>query len=47
MVLTIEPCLVPSPKRSSQRKVEESSMRAGLEAYAPNDLLVGGTRLVL
>jgi hypothetical protein len=38
---------VPSPKRSFQGKVEEASMRAGLETYAPNNLSVGGTWLVL
>jgi hypothetical protein len=47
MVLSIEPCPVPSPKRGFQRKIEEASMRASLKTYAPNDLLVGGTRLIL
>jgi hypothetical protein len=47
MFLAIEPCPVPSSKRSFQGKIEEASTRAGLETYAPNNLLVGGTQLVL
>jgi hypothetical protein len=47
MVLTIEPCIMPSPKRGFQGKVVEASMRASLKTYAPNDLLIGGTRLIL
>jgi hypothetical protein len=45
MVLAIEPCSVPSTERSFQRKVEESSVRADLKTYSPNNLLVSGTRL--
>jgi hypothetical protein len=47
MIISIELCPVPSPKRSFQGKIEEASMRASLETYAPNNLPVGGTRLVL
>jgi hypothetical protein len=46
VVLTIEPCSVPSPESSFQRKVEEACVRAGLKTYSPNNLLVSGTRLV-
>jgi hypothetical protein len=31
MILAIEPCLVPSPKRSFQGKINEASTRVGLE----------------
>jgi hypothetical protein len=37
---------MPSSKRSFQGKVEEVSMRAGPETYAPNNLSVGDTRQV-
>jgi hypothetical protein len=47
MVLTIEPCPVPSPKRGFQGKIKEASMRASLKTYSPNDLLVGSTWLIL
>jgi hypothetical protein len=47
VVLTIEPCPMPSPKRGFQRKVEEASVRASLKTYTSDDLLVGGTRLIL
>jgi hypothetical protein len=47
MILAIEPCHVPSPKRSFQGKVKEASTRVGLETYAHNNLLVGGTQMVL
>jgi hypothetical protein len=43
MVLTIEPCLVTSPKRGFQGKIKEASARASLKTYAPNDLSVGST----
>jgi hypothetical protein len=46
MILAIEPCLMPSSKRSFQGKIEEAITRAGLETYAPNNLLVGKTQLV-
>jgi hypothetical protein len=46
MVLTIEPCSVPSLERSFQRKVKEANAWAGLKTYSPNNLLVTGTRLV-
>jgi hypothetical protein len=38
---------MPLPKRSFQVDIEEASTRIGLETYAPNNLPVGGTRLVL
>jgi hypothetical protein len=47
MVLAIEPCTVPSPKRRFQRKIKKTSMRSSLEAYAPYDFFVGGAQLVL
>jgi hypothetical protein len=47
MVLAIEPCPVPSPKRGFQGKIEEASIRESLKAYAPNDLSIGSTRLIL
>jgi hypothetical protein len=47
MVLTIEPCPVTSPKRGFQGKIKEASARASLKTYAPNDLSVGSTRLIL
>jgi hypothetical protein len=46
MVLAIEPCAMTPPRRSFQRKVEEASTTTGLKTYAPNDLSVGGTRLI-
>jgi hypothetical protein len=47
VVLTIKPCPMLSPKRGFQEKVEEASTRASLKTYTPNDLLVGGTQLIL
>jgi hypothetical protein len=47
LVLTIEPCLVPSPKSCFQGKIEEANTRASLKTYAPNDLSVGDTWLIL
>jgi hypothetical protein len=47
IILAIEPCPMPSLKRSLQGKIEEDRTRAGLETYAPNNRSVGGTRLVL
>jgi hypothetical protein len=47
MILTIEPCPVPSLKRGFQGRIEEASTRAGLETYTPNNLPVHGTRQVL
>jgi hypothetical protein len=47
MILAIESCPMPSPKRSFQGKIKEANMRAGLETYAPNNLSVGSTRLIL
>jgi hypothetical protein len=37
MVLAIEPSPMPSSKRNLQRKVEETSTRAGLKTYTPNN----------
>jgi hypothetical protein len=47
MVLAIEPCPVPSSKRGFQGKIKEASTRASLKTYAPNDLSIGDTRLIL
>jgi hypothetical protein len=47
MVLAIKPCPVPSLKRGFQGKVEEASVRVSLKTNTPNDLSVGGTRLIL
>jgi hypothetical protein len=47
MVLKIEPCLLPSPMRGFQGKIQEASTRASLKTYTPNDLSVGCTRLIL
>jgi hypothetical protein len=46
MILAIEPGLMPSPKISLQKKVEEISTRAGLKTYTPNNLSVSGARSV-
>jgi hypothetical protein len=46
MVLTIEPCAVPSLRRRFQGKIKEVSTRASLKAYPSNDFLICGTRLV-
>jgi hypothetical protein len=34
MVLAVEPCLMPSPQGSFQRKVQKAGVRAGLKIYA-------------
>jgi hypothetical protein len=47
MVLAIEPCPMPSPERSFQRKVEEASARVGLKTYSPNNLSVSSTQLII
>jgi hypothetical protein len=46
MVLTVEPCPVPSLKRSLHRKIKKAGARAGLKTHTPNDLTVSGTQLV-
>jgi hypothetical protein len=46
MVFTINPCPVPSPQRSFQRKVKKSSARLSLETYASNNLSVSDTWLI-
>jgi hypothetical protein len=46
MVPIIKPSSMPSPESSLQRKVEETSTRAGLKTYTPNNLSVSGPRLV-
>jgi hypothetical protein len=46
MVLTVEPGSMPSSKRIFQRKIKEAGARAGLEAYAPDNLPIGGAWLV-
>jgi hypothetical protein len=47
MVLAIEPCPVPSPKRGFQGKIEEASVRVSLKTYAPTNLSGHGTQLIL
>jgi hypothetical protein len=42
VVLTVEPCPVPSPKVGLHRKVKEVDARAGLESHVPDNLLVSG-----
>jgi hypothetical protein len=46
MILTIEPCPVPSVKGGFQVKFQNTSTGAGLKTHAPNNLSVGGTWLV-
>jgi hypothetical protein len=47
MVLTIESCHVPSLKGGFQGKAEEANVRASMKTYAPNNLSIGDTRLIL
>jgi hypothetical protein len=46
VVLVVEPGSMPSSKRAFQWKTKEVGTRAGLEAYAPDNLLIGGTWLI-
>jgi hypothetical protein len=46
MILAIEPGPMPSPKISLQKKVEETSTRAGLKTYTPNNPSVSSARAV-
>jgi hypothetical protein len=46
MVLIVELGSMPSPKRALQRKIKEADARAGLESHTPDNLPVGGARLV-
>jgi hypothetical protein len=46
MVLAIEPCPVPSSKRGFQGRIEKDSVKVSLKTYAPNNVSVGGTRLI-
>jgi hypothetical protein len=46
VVLTVEPRLVPSPKRGLHGKFKETNARAGLKTHTPNNLLVSGTWLI-
>jgi hypothetical protein len=46
VLLTLEPCLVPSPKGSLHMKVKEAGARAGLETHALDNLEVSGARLI-
>jgi hypothetical protein len=46
VVLTIEPCPVPSPNGRLHQKVKEVGTRAGLETHGPDNRAVSGTRLV-
>jgi hypothetical protein len=47
VVLAIEPCPMPSSKKGFQGKIEEASARVSLKTYAPNNLSVGSTQLIL
>jgi hypothetical protein len=47
MGLTIEPGSMPSSKRAFQRKIKEAGLRESLKANAPDNLSVGGARLVV
>jgi hypothetical protein len=47
VILTVEPCSMPSPERIFQGKIKETSTRAGLKSYAPYNFSVGGARLIL
>jgi hypothetical protein len=44
--MSLEPCPVPSPKRSLHRKIKEARARSGLKTHTPNDLTVSDTRLI-
>jgi hypothetical protein len=46
MALVVEPHPVPSPLGSLHQKVKEADVRAGLETYFSDNLLISGTRLV-
>jgi hypothetical protein len=46
MVITVEPHLVPSPKRGFHGKFKKAATRPGLKTHSPNNLLVSRTRLV-
>jgi hypothetical protein len=47
VVLTIEPCTMPSLETRFQRKIEKTSTRETLKAYAPYDFPIAGAWLVL
>jgi hypothetical protein len=47
VVLTVEPCPVPSPKDGLHWEVKEADVRVGLEAHTPDNLVVSGARLIL
>jgi hypothetical protein len=46
MALIVEPRPVPSPTGSLHQKVKEAGVRAGLETYASDNLVISGTWLV-
>jgi hypothetical protein len=46
MVLTVEPCPVPSQERSFHGKVKEASVRVGFKTCASNSLFIGSARLI-
>jgi hypothetical protein len=46
VVLTVEPCHVPSPKGDLHLEVKEASARVGLETYTSNNLAVSGAQLI-
>jgi hypothetical protein len=43
MVLTVEPCPVPYPKRSLHEEIKEADARVSLKTYAPNNFSVSDT----
>jgi hypothetical protein len=47
MVLAVEPLLVPTLERSLQGKVEEETVRVGLDPHDAHYLTLGGTGLIL
>jgi hypothetical protein len=46
VVLTLEPCSVPSPKGSFHQKFKEAGERAGLETHTSDNLAVSDAQLV-
>jgi hypothetical protein len=46
VVLTVEPCPMPSSKGSLHQDVNEASVKAGLETHSPDNLAFSDTRLI-
>jgi hypothetical protein len=46
IILIVELCPAPSPKRGLHGELKEADVRAGLKAHTPNNLSVSDTRLV-